>query len=81
MNFHLKDCLVLVVVSSMKKAFNFIISCISLQVTVLDLSYLEWKPWQISNANLGVYPVRFEHIIDQSANKVYYDSFSNLKSY
>ena len=39
------------------------------------------EPWQIINANLAVYPVSFEHIIDQSANKIPYDSLSNLESY
>ena len=38
------------------------------------------KPWQIINANLAVYPVSCEHIIDKSANKIPYDSLSNLKS-
>ena len=32
------------------------------------------KPWQLRNANLAVYPVRFEHIIDESANKIPNDS-------
>ena len=39
------------------------------------------ETWQIINANVTVYPVSFEHIIDQSANKIPYDSLSNLKSY
>ena len=43
--------------------------------------YRELKPWQISNANLAIYPVRFEHIIVQSSNKIPYDSLSNVKSY
>ena len=43
--------------------------------------YRELKPWQISNANLAIYPVTFEHIIVQSANKIPYDSLSNVKSY
>ena len=41
----------------------------------------ELKPWQISNVNLAVYPIRYEHITVQNANKVPYDSLSNLKSY
>ena len=32
----------------------------------------------VSNANLVVYPVRFENIIVPSANKIPYDSLSNL---
>ena len=43
LNFHLKGCLVLVVVSNMKKVVNFIISCISLQFTVMDVFYLHKK--------------------------------------
>ena len=43
--------------------------------------YRELKPWQISNANLAIYPVGFEHLIVQSANKIPYDSLSNVKSY
>ena len=31
--------------------------------------------------HIAVYPVRFEHIIVQSANKISYNSLSNLKSY
>ena len=38
-----KGCLVLVVASNMKKVLNFIISCISLQFTVMDLFYLHKK--------------------------------------
>ena len=38
-------------------------------------------PWQIINANLAVYPVMFEHITDQCANKISYNSLSNLKRY
>ena len=30
---------------------------------------------------MAVYPVSFEHIIDQSANKIPYDSLSNLETY
>ena len=36
------------------------------------------KPWQISNVNLAIYPVRFEQIV-QIANKIPHDSLSNLK--
>ena len=39
----LKGFLVLVVVSNMKKVFIFIISCISLQFTVMDLFFLHKK--------------------------------------
>ena len=42
-NFHLKGCWVLVVVSNMKKVFNFIISCISLHFTLKYLFYLHKK--------------------------------------
>ena len=38
------------------------------------------KLLKIGNSDLAVYPVRFEHIIDQSVNKTPYDSLSNLKS-
>ena len=30
---------------------------------------------QIQNANLAVYPIRFEHVIVQSANRIPYDLF------
>ena len=37
------------------------------------------NPWHTSNANLAVYPVWLEHIIDQSASKCPYDSLKNKK--
>ena len=40
----------------------------------------ELKPWQTSKF-FCIYQVRFEHIINQGANKILYDSLSNLKSY
>ena len=43
MSFHVKYCLVFVVVSNMQKVLNFIISFTSIQFTVMVLFYLQEK--------------------------------------